>query len=538
MAREAHEVVLPELGESVTEGIVTRWLKQVGDEVEADEPLLEVSTDKVDTEIPAPASGTLLEITVDEDETAEVGAKLALIGTPDEAPQQSPQQGTQPDSRPGSRPDSQPDPAQGPGSQPGPAEGPGSAQEPYPAPAATAAPTAAPANANPAASPNGSPAASPNGGSNVSPNTGVGPAAREAGPGAEPGAGPAGRGAVSQTGSQGPAGAVDPVGAGSAARPASEGFYATPMVRKLAREHGVDPASVAGTGVGGRVRAQDVTAAAEAARQRSVPVSSAAAPSAPPAPHVSVAEGRPASGASPRGTTVAMDPSRRAAGAAAMRALHDQAQLTTVVEVDVTEVARLRARAADAFAAREGVPLTMLPFLVLAAARVLKAHPAVHARIDEGEGTVTYFDTEDIAFPVDTERGLVSPVLRDAGGLGLAGIARRASQLTADARADRLGQDATTGATFTVGELGDRGVLFETAIVPPDQAAALSLGTPVARPVAVADPQGGDVLAVRRLAHLALSYDHRLVDGADAARFLAAVKQVLESGSFAAELGL
>ncbi|UNS96290.1 2-oxoglutarate dehydrogenase, E2 component, dihydrolipoamide succinyltransferase [Streptomyces tubbatahanensis] len=515
MAREAQDVVLPELGESVTEGTVTRWLKQVGDEVEADEPLLEVSTDKVDTEIPAPASGTLLEITVDEDGTAQVGAKLAVIGAPDEASPPAP-----PSPQPGAQPDAGPAPA------------------PVPAPGPTAARTDADAHARPTAGTDAgvTPAAQ---------GTGPGPI-RAAGPGADRSAGPADPGGGTAQG-------AGPAGRGPASRPSSEGVYATPLVRKLAREHGVDLTALAGTGAGGRVRAQDVTAAAAVPGRHPAPVSSTAAPSA---PHVSGPEGRPASGASPRGTasgasprgtasgasprgtTVAMDPARRAVGDAMMRALHGQAQLTTVVEVDVTEVARLRARAADTFAAREGVPLTMLPFLVLAAARALKAHPAVHARINEDDGTVTYFGTEDLALPVDTERGLVSPVLRDAGGLGLAGIARAAFKLAADARADRLPQDASTGATFTVGESGARGVLFETPIVPPDQTAALALGTPVARPVAVGDARGGDVLAVRRMAHLALSYDHRLVDGADAARYLAAVKQGLEGGSFAAEPGL
>ncbi|WP_169794555.1 2-oxo acid dehydrogenase subunit E2 [Streptomyces albus] len=306
--------------------------------------------------------------------------------------------------------------------------------------------------------------------------------------------------------------------------------YATPVVRRLARAQGVDLSSVTGTGAGGRIRRADLPAA----------VSTAARPAQQPAPPP-VAEGASAPQVPLRGRTVPMPPARRAGAAAVLRAVREQAQLTTVVEVDLTEVLRLRDCAADVFAAREGVPLTTLPFVVAAAARALKAHPSVHARVDGETGEVTYFGTEHIALPVDTAQGVVAPVLRDVGGLGVAGIARGAAGLAADARAGRLGPDAEAGATFTVHDAGERGMLFETAVVPSGRTAALGIGAVVARPVVVRTASGEDgdeAVAVRRMAHLALSYDHCLVDGAEAARYLAAVKNLLEEGTFAAEIGL
>ncbi|MFF0554969.1 2-oxoglutarate dehydrogenase, E2 component, dihydrolipoamide succinyltransferase [Streptomyces sp. NPDC004266] len=444
------DVVLPALGESVTEGTVTRWLKSVGETVEADEPLLEVSTDKVDTEIPAPASGVLLEIVVGEDETAEVGAKLAVIGAAGAAPAAAP------------------------------------------APAAPAAPAPAPAPVAPAA-----PAPAP-----------AAPAA------AAPSIAPA---------------VVTPVPAApAAAQPAEDGAYVTPLVRKLATENGVDLASVKGSGVGGRIRKQDVLAAAEAKKAAPAP---AAAPAA-------AAPKAPALEASPlRGQTVKMTRMRKVIGDNMMKALHGQAQLSSVVEVDITKLMKLRARAKDAFAAREGVKLSPMPFFVKAAAQALKAHPVINARINEDEGTITYFDSENIGIAVDSEKGLMTPVIKGAGDLNIAGISKATAELAGKVRASKITPDELSGATFTISNTGSRGALFDTIIVPPNQVAILGIGATVKRP-AVIETAEGTVIGVRDMTYLTLSYDHRLVDGADAARYLTAVKAILEAGEFEVDLGL
>ncbi|MFF3688364.1 2-oxoglutarate dehydrogenase, E2 component, dihydrolipoamide succinyltransferase [Streptomyces sp. NPDC002187] len=452
------DVVLPALGESVTEGTVTRWLKEVGEEVTEDEPLLEVSTDKVDTEIPAPASGVLLEIVVAEDETAEVGAKLAVIGAPGAAPAAAPAPAA---------------PAPAPAA-PAPAPAAPAAPAPAPAPVQATAPAApAPAPAAPAPAP-------------------VAPAA--------------------------PAPAA--VDAGDA--------YVTPLVRKLAAENGVDLRSVKGTGVGGRIRKQDVIAAAEAAK------AAAAAPAA----AAAAAPKAPALQASPlRGQTIKMTRMRKVIGDNMMKALHSQAQLTSVVEVDITKLMRLRNQAKDAFAAREGVKLSPMPFFVKAAAQALKAHPVINARINDDEGTITYFDSENIGIAVDSEKGLMTPVIKGAGDLNIAGIAKKTAELAGAVRANKITPDDLAGATFTVSNTGSRGALFDTVIVPPNQAAILGIGATVKRP-AVIETAEGTVIGVRDMTYLSLSYDHRLVDGADAARYLTAVKAILEAGEFEVELGL
>ncbi|MFF8677806.1 2-oxoglutarate dehydrogenase, E2 component, dihydrolipoamide succinyltransferase [Streptomyces sp. NPDC015237] len=459
---EGTDVVLPALGESVTEGTVTRWLKSVGDSVEADEPLLEVSTDKVDTEIPAPASGTLLEIVVGEDETAEVGAKLAVIGEAGAAPAAAPAQEA---------------PAQEAPAKP----------EPTPAPAPAPAPAqAAPAPAAPA--PQAPPAPAPQ------------PAA--------------------------PA----PAAAPAAAQPADDGAYVTPLVRKLAAENGVDLSTVKGTGVGGRIRKQDVIAAAEAAKA-AAPAPAAAAPA-------TAAKKAPTLEASPlRGQTVKMPRIRKVIGDNMVKALHEQAQLSSVVEVDVTRLMKLRGRAKDAFAAREGVKLSPMPFFVRAAAQALKAHAPINAKINEAEGTITYFDTENIGIAVDSEKGLMTPVIKNAGDLNLAGIAKATADLAGKVRASKISPDELAGATFTISNTGSRGALFDTIIVPPGQVAILGIGATVKRP-AVVETEEGPVIGIRDMTFLTLSYDHRLVDGADAARYLTAVKAILEAGEFEVELGL
>ncbi|MDD1060326.1 2-oxoglutarate dehydrogenase, E2 component, dihydrolipoamide succinyltransferase [Streptomyces cocklensis] len=457
------DVVLPALGESVTEGTVTRWLKAIGDSVEADEPLLEVSTDKVDTEIPSPVAGTLLEILVEEDGTAEVGARLAVIGAAGAAPAAAPAPAA-----------------------PAPAAAPAA---PAPAPAPVAPPAPAPAAAAPA------------------------PAAPAPAPAAAPAPAP-----------------VAPAAPAPAAVTGDEGAYVTPLVRKLAAENGVNLGSVQGTGVGGRIRKQDVIAAAEAARAAAA-AASKAAPAAAAAPKAAVA-------VSPlRGQTVKMTRMRKVIGDNMMKALHSQAQLTSVVEVDVTRVMRLRAQAKESFAAREGVKLSPMPFYVKAAAQALKAHPVINARINEDEGTITYFDSENIGIAVDSEKGLMTPVIKGAGDLNIAGIAKKTAELAANVRASKITPDDLAGATFTISNTGSRGALFDTVIVPPNQAAILGIGATVKRPVVVETPDG-TVIGVRDMTFLSLSYDHRLVDGADAARYLTAVKEILEAGEFEVELGL
>ncbi|WP_215454809.1 2-oxoglutarate dehydrogenase, E2 component, dihydrolipoamide succinyltransferase [Streptomyces sp. ATCC 21386] len=471
---EGTDVVLPALGESVTEGTVTRWLKEVGDSVEADEPLLEVSTDKVDTEIPAPTSGVLLEITVAEDETAEVGAKLAVIGAPGAAPAAAP-------------------------------------AAPAPAPAAAAPAPAAPAPAPAAPAPAPAPA----------------PAAPAPAPAAAAPAAPAPAPAAPA-----PAPAAPAAPASAATQATDEGAYVTPLVRKLAAENGVDLGSVKGTGVGGRIRKQDVIAAAEAAKAAAAaPAPAAAAPQA-------AAKKAPSLEASPlRGQTVKMPRIRKVIGDNMVKALHEQAQLSSVVEVDVTRLMKLRARAKDSFAAREGVKLSPMPFFVKAAAQALKAHAPINAKINEAEGTITYFDTENIGIAVDSEKGLMTPVIKHAGDLNIAGIAKATAELAGKVRANKITPDELSGATFTISNTGSRGALFDTIIVPPGQVAILGIGATVKRP-AVLETEEGTVIAVRDMTYLTLSYDHRLVDGADAARYLTAVKAILEAGEFEVELGL
>ncbi|NLU74486.1 2-oxoglutarate dehydrogenase, E2 component, dihydrolipoamide succinyltransferase [Streptomyces sp. HNM0575] len=469
---EGTDVVLPALGESVTEGTVTRWLKQVGEEVQADEPLLEVSTDKVDTEIPAPAAGTLLEIVVNEDETAEVGSKLAVIGAAGAAPAAAPTPAP-----------AQPEPQQAPAPQP----------QPTPQPAPQPAPAAKPAE--PAPAPQAAPAPAP--------------------------AAPA------------PSAPAAPAAPAAAAVSESDGAYVTPLVRKLATEQGVDLSTVKGTGVGGRIRKQDVTAAAEAARSaaQAAPAAAAGAPAAtgPKSPKL---EPSPL-----RGQTVKMPRIRKVIAENMMKALHNQAQLSTVVEVDVTRVMRLRARAKDSFAAREGVKLSPMPFFVQAAAEALKAHPSVNARLND-DGTITYHDVENIGIAVDSEKGLMVPVIKEAGNLNLAGLARKTAELAKKVREGGLGPDDMSGGTFTISNTGSRGALFDTVIVNYPQVAELGIGATVRRPMVIEHPELGQTIAIRDMVYLTLSYDHQLVDGADAARYLSDVKARLEAGEFEGELGL
>jgi 2-oxoglutarate dehydrogenase E2 component (dihydrolipoamide succinyltransferase) len=437
-AAEGTEVVLPELGESVTEGTVTAWLKQIGDTVEVDEPLLEISTDKVDTEIPSPAAGTLLEVRVAEDETAEVGSVLAVIGSPTAAQTAAP--------------------------------------APKPAEPVQAAP-----KAEPAAEPKSQPKAEP-------------------APAAAPSAPPV------------------------AAKPSDS--YVTPLVRKLAADNDVDLASVSGTGVGGRIRKQDIEAAIKAlAEPKAEP---AAAPKAP----------APVEASPLRGRTEKMSRLRQSAAKALLESMQTMAQLTTVREVDVTKVAKLRAAKKDEFLARHGVKLSFLPFFSIAAIEALKQYPIVNASMNMEEKTVTYPDAEHVGFAVDTPKGLIVPVVKNAGDLNIPGLAKRIAELARKAREGGLAPDDLFGGTFTITNTGSVGALFDTPIVPLGQSAILGTAAIVKRPRVVNDPELGEVIAVRQVMHLTLSYDHRLIDGADAARYLEAVTKRIEEGNFEHQLGL
>jgi 2-oxoglutarate dehydrogenase E2 component (dihydrolipoamide succinyltransferase) len=479
-------VVMPRLGESVTEGTVTRWLKKEGDQIAVDEPLLEVSTDKVDTEIPSPVAGVLSKITVAEDETVEVGSELAVIddgsagaapaatdaAAPSEAPAAAEAAAAPEAAAPAAEPTPQPD-----------------AEQPAPQPEAATSGTAAPEPAAPEV-------AAP-----------------------EPAA---------------------PVPAPRVAEAANDGTgdgdpsYVTPLVRKLANEHDVDLSNLTGTGVGGRIRKQDVLAAAEAARAAKTAASTPSAPAATTAPAAAPSP----DAAALRGRTEKMSRLRGVLASRLVESLQTAAQLTTVVEVDVTRVSRLRDGAKADFEAREGVKLSFLPFFALATVEALKQHPIVNASIDTAAGTITYHDAEHLGIAVDTPRGLLVPVVRDAGDLNLCGLARKIADVANRTRNNQLNPDELSGGTFTVTNTGSRGALFDTPILLPPQVGILGTGAVVKRPVVVDDGDLGETIAIRSMVYLALTYDHRLVDGADAARFLSTIKARLEEGRFEADLGL
>ncbi|WP_328522016.1 2-oxoglutarate dehydrogenase, E2 component, dihydrolipoamide succinyltransferase [Kribbella sp. NBC_00359] len=479
-------VTLPALGESVTEGTVTRWLKQVGDDVAVDEPLLEVSTDKVDTEIPSPVAGKLLEIKVAEDETVEVGAELAIVGTADAAPAAS--------SAPAAPAEAQPA-AQAPAPQAAPAQA---------APAQAPAPQAAPAAQAPAAQAPAAPAAPAQAAPAQAPSVSA-PAAS-----AQP---------ATQAPSTSTPPAASPNGSSSDAP-----NYVTPLVRKLAAEHQVDLNAVQGTGVGGRIRKQDVIAAAEAKK------AAAAAPAAAPAAAAPAAK---APSISPlRGTTEKMSRIRKAIASHMVNSLKVSAQLTTVVEVDVTEIAKLRNAKKAEFEAREGVKLSFLPFFALAAIDALKQYPKLNASIDEEAGEITYHAAEHLGIAVDVEKGLMVPVVHNAGDLNIAGLAKKIADLAERTRTNKVLPDEMAGGTFTITNTGSRGALFDTPILNQPQVGMLGTGAVVKRPVVITHPDLGETIAIRQMVYLALTYDHRLVDGADAARYLTAVKQRLEEAQF------
>ncbi|WP_159618949.1 2-oxoglutarate dehydrogenase, E2 component, dihydrolipoamide succinyltransferase [Arthrobacter zhaoguopingii] len=466
---EGTEVTLPALGESVTEGTITRWLKAVGDEVAVDEPLLEVSTDKVDTEIPSPVAGTLQEIRVSEDETAEVGAVLAVIGTgagapaKAEAPQGEPLAAGEAESReaPVAAPKAE--------EAPKPAE---KTSEPEQEPAPAPAPQEAPAPA---------------------------PAAEQEAP--------------------------------AESQPAGDA-YVTPLVRRLANQNGVDLASLRGTGVGGRIRKQDVLEAAEAAK------AAAPAPAAAPASAPARAAAPAVEPSKLRGTVEKAPRIRQTIAKRMRESLQVSAQLTQVIEVDMSRIARLRNTAKNSFQAQNGAKLTFLPFISKAVIEALKQHPKLNASFDEEKKEITYHDAEHLAIAVDTEKGLLVPVIRDAGNLNLGGLAKKIADVGARTKNNKIGPDELAGGTFTITNFGSVGALFDTPIINQPQVAILGTGTIVKRPIVVTDADGEDTIAIRSMMYLSLTYDHRLVDGADAGRFLQTLKARLEDGAFEAELGL
>jgi pyruvate dehydrogenase E2 component (dihydrolipoamide acetyltransferase) len=493
----SESVNLPALGESVTEGTVTRWLKNVGDRVEVDEPLLEVSTDKVDTEIPSPIAGVIEEILVAEDETVEVGTPLVTIGDgsapapADEAP--AAEAPTPEDAQPAPEASAAEVPST---DAPAPAEesaaeAPEPAQDVDPAPATTPAPVAAaPAAAAPAPV-----AAAP-----AAPAPAPAPAA--AAPAAAPAPAPA---------AEAPATESNNANAG----------YVTPLVRKLAHDRNVDLSTVTGTGIGGRIRKQDVLAAE--------PI---APPKAESAPAAAAAEVE----ISPlRGTTVKMSRLRKVIAERAVISMQTSAQLTSVVEVDVTLVAAFRKKVMAEFQEKSGVKLSFLPFFALAAAEALKSHPIINATIDGDQ--IVYPDHENISIAVETERGLLTPVISNAGDLSLAGLAQEIADLAARTRENKLKPDELSGGTFTLTNTGSRGALFDTPVVFLPQVAILGTGIVAKRPVVVT-VDGADAIAVRSMVYLALSYDHRIVDGADAAGFLVSMKKRLEGADFTGNLGI
>ncbi len=577
----AISVQMPALGESVTEGTVTRWLKQEGDTVQVDEPLLEVSTDKVDTEIPAPAAGVLTKIVAQEDDVVEVGGELGIIGDAGEAPADAPE----------------PEPAT---AEPAAAE---PEPEPEPAPAAEQpAAESAPAASSSAAS--GTSVTMPELGESVTEGTvtrwlkqvgdsvavdepllevstdkvdteipspvagtllqisaeeddvvAVGgqlgvigsadaaPAARapEPAPAPEPAAPEPEPAPAPAPKPEPPASAPEPAATEAPApdsAPAGDATpYVTPLVRKLAAEHDVDLGTLRGSGVGGRIRKQDVLAAAEAKKAPAPAPAAAPAAAAAPAPATPAPAVRPQL-ANVRGTTQKANRIRQITARKTRESLQTTAQLTQTHEADVTRIAALRSKAKASFAAREGVNLTFLPFFAKAVVEALGVHPNVNASYDEAAGEITYHAGVNLGIAVDTEQGLLSPVIHNASDLSLAGLARAIADLAERTRNNKLKPDELAGGTFTITNIGSNGALFDTPILVPPQAAMLGTGAIVKRPVVVADAEGNQSIGIRSMCFLPLTYDHRLIDGADAGRFLTTIKQRLQAGAFEADLGL
>ena len=545
-------LTMPALGESVTEGTVTRWLKSEGDHIAVDEPLLEVSTDKVDTEIPSPVAGTLQKIVVAVDQTVAVGADLAIIEDGVAAP---------------AAPVATPAPV---------------AATPTPAPVVPA-PVAPVAPAPVASNSAGTVITMPALGESVSEGTvtrwlkNVGdsvamdeallevstdkvdteipspvagtllaidvPVDSTVPVGARLGLIGSSTGAVTAApvapvvpapvapvipAPVAPVVSAPPVTAPVAPVAAQADAYVTPIVRKLASELGVNLSAIQGSGIGGRIRKEDVQAAAKPVATQSAPSVAIATPAA--------AKSSPLTASPLRGTTVTMSRLRKVIAARMVESLQVSAQLTTVIEVDVTKISRLRDQAKATFEAREGVKLSFLPFFAVAVCEALKVHPVLNSSVEGDQ--ITYHGAEHLGIAVDTERGLLVPVIHNAGDLNMGGIARKISDLAARTRDNKVSPDELGGGTFTITNTGSRGALFDTPIINQPQVAILGLGAVVKRPMVVRGEDGGETIAIRSMVYLGLSYDHRVVDGADAARFLVTLKERLEHGGFESDLGL
>ena len=555
----SHTVELPALGESVTEGTVTRWLVAVGDTVAVDDPIVEVSTDKVDTEIPSPVAGVVEQILVEEDEDVEVGAALVVIGDGSSAPAAAPAAPT--------------------------AEAPAAS-----APAAPEAPAAAAAPA--AGSASGQEVTLPALGESVtegtvtrwlkevgeqvevdeplvevstdkvdteipSPVAGtlleiripedeeaevgqvlaiIGDSSAAAAPAAPAAPAPAAAAPAPATPAAPAAPASAPDTPATPAAPAADGeAYVTPLVRKLAKDNGIDLSTVKGTGVGGRIRKQDVQAA--------IAAKGSTAPAAPAASAAPAADGAPKAAhtfevSTKRGTVEKTARIRQVIAKRMRESLDISTQLTQVTEVDMTRVAQLRGKAKDGFLAREGGKLTFLPFFAQAVTEALQQHPALNASMTEDLKQITYPDSENVAIAVDTPKGLLVPVIKNASDLGIAGLAKAIGDLGGRARTGDIAPEELTGSTFTITNIGSFGALFDTPIINQPNVAILGTGSIVKRPMVVKDVDGNDSIAIRSMCYLSLTYDHRVVDGADAGRFLYTLKTRLEEANFEAELGL
>ena len=476
MATEtAVDVVMPQMGVSVSEGTVTRWLKQEGEQIEADEPLLEISTDKVDTEVPSPASGTLAQILVQEGETVDVGTKLGQIGggAAAEAPAE----------------EAQPEP------EPAPSE-PATAEAAAEADAASPAETPAPTTPEPSAAP----------------------------PATEPTAQPA------------------PTGNGKA--------FVSPVVARIAGEHGIDPSQVPGTGTGGRVTKKDILAFVESGgaqqeqpqapaptpapeQPQPEPVAQAPAPAAPaeapPAPPKPPAPAPVAAGETLPGETLEpITAMRRGIAEHMRRSLDTSAHVTSAIEVDFSRVVDVRERLKKEYQAAYGVNPTYLAFVAKASVETLRDYPYVNAEM-RGDSIVTRnFVNLGIAVELAEGKGLIVPVIRNAEGLNLLGLARGIAEIAAKARNKQLVPDDVQGGTFTITNPGGYGTFHGTPVISQPQSAILGTYALVKRPWVVEDELGKDVIAIRPMMNITLTYDHRLVDGALAGRFLRDLRERLE----------
>ena len=586
----ATNVTMPQLGESVTEGTVTRWLKNVGDVIKVDEAIVEVSTDKVDTEIPSPVAGVLLEIKAAQDSVIPVGGVMAVIGEAGSATPSAP--------APVAKPVVKTPP---PAPKPEPVIEKPVVQTPAPAPVAkpVVAPAASGSTVNvvlPALGESVTEGTITRWLKNVGDSVSLDEAIVEISTDKvdtelpSPAAGViteikvaqdqvAAVGAVLAVISSS-AGAVAPKPATPAPAPvvqtpppapkvetvvvpqappvvtatptvfattssSTKDTYATPIVRQLAKEKGIDISTISGSGVNGRVKKEDVLNASGtpvAAPSVAKPVAAAVpAPVATPTP-VS-APAKPAAPAASveqplRGRIEQTTRLRRVIAERMVQSLHISAQLTSVVEVDVTKISSLRNKVKDSFVAREGVKLSFLPFFAKVAVETLKEFPIVNATISADATQIAYSDAIHLAVAVDTPRGLLVPVIRDAGDLSIAGLSRKIQDVANRTRDNKVTPDELSGGTFTLTNTGSRGALFDTPIINQPQVAILGTGAVVKRPVVVSGSDGNDQIAIRQMVYLALTYDHRLVDGADAARFLSSMKVRLEEANFESELGL